>query len=202
MSNLVLGVGQAHQLESAFRRGNWTNAEINELPQGNLLEQIRMVLHGDAFIKFRPRAIPKNHIIDCDADTKFAVNETLFVVEHQKGGQFVWDAKKMEPFLFKNERDVKKGPDIFALYQKLRGKAMPNANVLAYLLELDHLHLIPEDWQDKVLLFGGTVYKSLYEDNSLYLLGLTYHPVFGWKYTPHFVADDSKGDGLAKLHAL
>ncbi|HUO55977.1 MAG TPA: hypothetical protein VMU27_00870, partial [Candidatus Paceibacterota bacterium] len=51
MSNLMLDVDQASELKAAFRRGNWTNAEIKWLCEGRTLEQLRKVKSGLAEIK-------------------------------------------------------------------------------------------------------------------------------------------------------
>ncbi len=50
MSDLMLDVDQAGELKAAFRRGDWTNAEIKRLCEGNLLSRVRNVLLGRAEI--------------------------------------------------------------------------------------------------------------------------------------------------------
>ncbi len=50
MSDLMLDVDQAGELKAAFRRGDWTNAEIKRACEGNFLAQVRKVLLGQAQI--------------------------------------------------------------------------------------------------------------------------------------------------------
>ncbi|MBI4092896.1 MAG: hypothetical protein HY420_03145 [Candidatus Kerfeldbacteria bacterium] len=50
MSDLMLDVDQAGELKAAFRRGDWTNAEIKRLSEGDVLSQVRRVIQGSAVI--------------------------------------------------------------------------------------------------------------------------------------------------------
>jgi hypothetical protein len=50
MSDLMLDVDQAGELKAAFRRGNWTNAKIKKLSEGDILSQVLLVLEGKAKI--------------------------------------------------------------------------------------------------------------------------------------------------------
>ena len=54
MSDLMLDVDQAGELKAAFRRGDWTNAEIKKLCEGDLLARIREYLpHIQEYIASR-----------------------------------------------------------------------------------------------------------------------------------------------------
>ena len=67
MSNTVLSgtplrdgrVDQAGELKAAFRRGDWTNAEIKTLSEGDRLANVRLVLRGDAVITTKPTSDSK-----------------------------------------------------------------------------------------------------------------------------------------------
>lgn len=50
MSDLMLDVDQAGELKAAFRRGNWTNAFIKRLCEGDILSRVLLVLEGKAEI--------------------------------------------------------------------------------------------------------------------------------------------------------
>jgi hypothetical protein len=50
MSDLMLDVDQAGELKAAFRRGDWTNAEIKKACEGDVLANFRDVLLGRAQI--------------------------------------------------------------------------------------------------------------------------------------------------------
>lgn len=149
MSELVLPVGLAHKLETAFNRNGWTLSEVDKLCEGDTLAQFRKVLLGHAVI-----TVPE-HLIDLDADP-FVPNGWK-VEEHQKGGQFKWDATKAALFLSEPQ---KRGGRIEGnkLRSRLKcGQNPYNANLLDYLLK--NPHLIPEEWKGKYVFFWGTVYR-------------------------------------------
>lgn len=148
MSDLMLDVDQAGELKAAFRRGNWTNAEIKRLCEGDILAQLRDVLRGRLELKVI------EHVIDCDANPYLP--EGWKVEEHQKSGPLKWDAKLVELWLAKGQQNGKvlKGDK---LRQELVGKPVLNACVLDYLLA--NSHLIPEEWKGKAVFFWGTIYR-------------------------------------------
>jgi len=156
MSELMLDVGQANELKMAFRRADYSNDEIKQLCEGNILADVRRVLHNHAAIT------AVEHIIDCDADP-FVPNGWK-VEEHQKGGQFKFDAAQMRFFLAEGQQNGKvlEGNK---LRSELAGKPVLNANVLDYLLA--HPHLIPEEWKGKAIFFWGTIYRS--SDDNLHV---------------------------------
>jgi hypothetical protein len=47
-----MSVGQAHELEMAFGRSGWTNADVKKLATGGTLERILSVMRGEAEVKF------------------------------------------------------------------------------------------------------------------------------------------------------
>jgi hypothetical protein len=53
----MLDVDQAGELKRAFRRGDWTNAEVKKLSEGDILAQVRMVVRGLAEIQIVKRLL-------------------------------------------------------------------------------------------------------------------------------------------------
>lgn len=99
--------------------------------------------------------------IDCDVAPFVPSGYT--VESHKKGGQFVWDASKVELYLDDEQRkSFIRGTE---LLEKLEGEKVLNANVLDYLLK--NPHLIPEEWKGKYIFFWGTVYR--HAGGSLYV---------------------------------
>lgn len=94
-------------------------------------------LFADA-VKNRSGAVPD--VIDCDADPY--VPDGWKVEEHQKGGQFKWDASQMQLFLAEGQKNGKR-IEGNKLRKELASQPVLNANVLDYMLA--HPHLIPEE---------------------------------------------------------
>lgn len=151
----MLDVDQAGELKAAFRKGEWTNAEIKKACEGDFLARARQALLGYAEIK------QVSHVIDCDAEP-FAPNGWK-VEEHKKSGQFVWDPTTVELYLSKNQKDGKviEGNK---LRKELENEHVFNANLLDYLVK--NPHLIPEEWKQdekgntRYIFFWGTVYRD------------------------------------------
>ncbi len=160
MSDLMLDVDQAGELKAAFRRGDWTNAEIKRACEGDLLARFRDVVRGYAQI-----AITK-HVVDCD--TKPFLPQGWKVEEHKKGGQLSLDMSKIRLHLSPNQMNSKyiEGN---RLHKELASQQVLNANVLDYLLA--HPELIPEDWKrdadgnTRYIFFWGTVYHRYSGDD-------------------------------------
>lgn len=101
------------------------------------------------------------HLIDCDVAP--VIPEGWSIEEHRPGGQFSFNATKVELYLTKKQtKNPVVGND---LQKELKGKAVLNANVLDYLLA--HPELIPEDWKGKYVFFWGTIYRNA--NGSLYV---------------------------------
>jgi len=172
MSDLMLDVDQAGELKAAFRRGDWTNAEIKGLCEGDILKRVRDVVRGFAEI------VTKQHVIDCDQDPFCPSGWS--VESHQKAGQFTWDPTRVEPYLSPHQRGGKTITGT-KLQKELSGMSVLNANVLDYLF--DHPELIPEDWKGKYVYFWGTIYR--HSDGNLnvrylYWLGGQWHWGYDW----------------------
>ncbi len=171
MSELKLDVDQASELKAAFRRGNWTNAEIKKICEGNVLEQFREVILGHAEI------VQIKYVIDCDADP-FCPNDWK-VNKHKKGGQLEWDLAKTLLYL----SDVQKKGGIIEgdeLRKEIENMPVLNANVLVYLLA--HQQLVPEEWKNKAVFFWGTIYCDS-SDGKLYVSVLRWS---GYAWVPSF----------------
>ncbi|MCC6934802.1 MAG: hypothetical protein IT406_03905 [Candidatus Yanofskybacteria bacterium] len=153
MSDLMLDVDQAGELKAAFRRGDWTNAEIKKLCEGDILKNFRDVLRGFSEIK------PILHAIDCDVNP-FVPDGWSYREEDQLPGRirgtWTWDPS-VKLYLSK-----KQGGDKYIVGNDLRKELKPQsvlpANVLDYLLA--HPELIPEDWNGKAIFFWGTIYRN------------------------------------------
>jgi hypothetical protein len=120
---------------------------------------LQIALRGALCPSAKETPAAADHVIDLNADP--FVPKGCTVEEHQKGGQFKWDATKMTLYLSKEQQDGKwiKGNK---LREELRAHnpcnySAFNANLLDYLLK--HQHLIPEDWKGKYVFFWGTVYR-------------------------------------------
>jgi hypothetical protein len=136
-------------------------------------------------------------VIDCDADPVWAPPQGTVIALHRKAGKFRWEPERMKPFVFPNEKD--KLPCGFEMHKSLAGRPAPNANVLEHLLA--HKDLIPEHWKDKIVFFGGTIYRDGGEC-YLFARGLLWNEVYGWSSVSLFLAHDWNNDGLVALRAL
>jgi hypothetical protein len=87
--------------------------------------------------------------------------------EHQKGGQFTWDASKVQLYISESQKKLR-GIEGNELRKELADKPVYNANLLDYLLK--NPHLIPEEWKGKYVFFWGTIYRS--SGGSLYVRDL------------------------------
>ena len=177
MSELMLDVGQANEIKMALRReGSWTNEEIKILcERKGFLTQVHEALLGRAEFK------QVKYLVDLDA--KPYIPDGWKVEEHQKGGQFKYDATKVELYL----ADEQKKGSIQGnkLRQKLESKNPFNANLLDFLLA--HPELIPDSWKGKFIFFWGTIYRCA--DGNLYVRYLHWSGD-GWFWHFYWLEDD------------
>jgi hypothetical protein len=118
------------------------------------------------------------HVIDLDANP--FVPSGWKVEEHQKGGQFEWNASQVALYLSK-EQQGGKVIEGNKLREGLKRKRVYNANLLDYLLK--NPHLIPEGWKGKYVFFWGTVYRDsdgFLEVRCLYWSGSRWASKGGW----------------------
>ncbi len=168
---LMLDVSQAHELKLAFRRNGWTNKDIKNLSEGDILSKVLKVVKGQAEIRLI------EHLIDCDA-TPF-IPEGWSVESHKKSGFFKFDPAKIRLYLSKKQKkgEYSIGND---LKKELADLPTLNANVLDYLLA--HPELIPEEWKGKAIFFWGTIYRR--SDGNLYVRCLRWDgSEWGWRYS-------------------
>lgn len=116
-------------------------------------EGMNAILSGRATIAY------SEHVIDLDADPRIPYDGWK-VEEHKKGGQFKWDASKVQLFLHSKQQ----GGSIEGnkLRKEFANQPVYNANLLDYLL--DNPHLIPEEWKGKAICFWGTIYRDSDDD--------------------------------------
>ena len=135
----------------------------------------------------------ERHVIDCDADPRVLLPYNS-ILEHQKGGQLVWDKEAQREALYLSENQQGgKFIEGFNLLQELKAKNIPalNANVHDYLRA--NQHLIPEEWQDKVILFLGTVFYQ-HRVGSLKVHYLFYENRSGRWYSRDLCLGEGLGD--------
>lgn len=186
MSDLMLDVDQAGELKAAFRRGDWTNAEIKKACEGDLLARFRNVVRGFAEIT------QIQHVVNCDA--KPFLPQGWKVEEHKKGGQLKLDLSKVRLHLSPNQMDGK-AIEGNKLRKELASEPVLNANVLDYLLA--HPDLIPEDWKrdekgnTRYIFFWGTIYRRSHGSLSFRYL---YFYGGAWDWGNYWLDDDWVGN--------
>lgn len=190
----MLDVDQAGELKAAFRRANWTSADIKKACEGDFLSRALSVLRGQAEI-----AVVK-HVVDCDADPLIPYSDWK-VEEHIKCGQVDWDPSQFKLQLSPNQKDGKSIQG-HKLRKELFGLPTPNANLLDYLLE--HPHLIPEEWKrdengnTRYIFFWGTIYR--HSDGSLYVRYL-YFSEGHWQADYRYLGSEFDGDNPSIVRA-
>ncbi len=151
MSELILGVGPAHELEITLRKAGWEIGDVTKMTQdAELCRQMRAVLRGHAKIE------TVSHLINCDAAPM--IPDGWEVEEHKKGGQLAFDVSKVSFYLSRRQTEGEKSIVGDDLHEELQDKPVLNANVLDYLLA--HPELIPDAWKGKYLFFWGTIYRD------------------------------------------
>jgi hypothetical protein len=130
-----------------------------------------------------------------DLDAAPFVPDGWKVEEHQKGGQFKWDASKVALYLSK-EQQGGKWLESNKLREELKGKPVYNANLLDYLLA--NPHLIPEEWRGKAVFFWGTIYRR--PSVGLCVRCLCWNGD-GWLWSSGWFVDDWGGRSPAALPA-
>lgn len=180
-------VGLAHKVCLSAEEQGYTPELLNTLAESpDLFRQLLQVQRGYSVIT------AVEHIIDCDADP--FVPSGWKVEEHQKGGQFKFDATQVELYLSAKQKVGSIGGK--DLREELTGKLVLNANVLDCLLA--HPHLIPESWKGKAVFFWGTVYR--YSGGSLCVRYL-YWDGGRWSWSARWLGNGWGGGRPAALRA-
>ena len=186
-------VGLAHKLLLAAEEQGYTPELINALAEKpELFKQLLQAQLGYAEFK------QIEHVINCDADPFIPNGWT--VEDHQKGGQFKFDAAQVELYLDKAQ---KKGSiEGNKLRKELENKPVLNANILDYLLA--HTELIPEDWKKdekgntRYIFFWGTIYRN---SNGFLFVRFLYWFGDRWYWNLDWLDYDWNGSGPAALLA-
>jgi len=182
---LEMSVGQAHKLEMAFGRNNWTNAEIEKLCEGAVLAEHLKVVRGHA------RIVPVEHVITCTCGSflprlgsGWSEEEHRFCGTMQlekRDGHLFLNGKKVERYLSPNQRGSKviQGHN---LRKELANQSTLCACVLDYLIQ--HTEMIPEEWKQGVTYFWGTVFRR--PDGDLSVAYLYWNGV-RWDWRCHWL---------------
>jgi hypothetical protein len=167
----TLSVGLALDLQSAFRRNGWTEAEVKKLSSGDVLQSVREVVLG------RSEITATQHVVDLDAAP--FIPDGWVVEEHKKGG--LLDLAKTKVTLFLTKQQKKSAVVGNDLRKDLADQPVLNANLLDFYLA--NPHLIPEEWKGKAVFFWGTIYRlrggALYV-RYLYWYGDRWHWSRSW----------------------
>ncbi|MBI3335589.1 MAG: hypothetical protein HY001_03775 [Candidatus Portnoybacteria bacterium] len=159
-----MSCGQEHELEMAFERTGWDNAEVKVLTVGNNLKLVRDFVRGYA------QLVPVDHVVDCDADPFIPQDWSLKGegTEHLKGGAIKLErrgddlyanGKKIKLFLSEGQKSSRYIGG-HKLREELAHKPILNANILDHLLKPENQRLIPESWKGQYVFFWGTVYRG------------------------------------------
>jgi len=147
------------------------------------------------FIAAVTKALPRDIDLDTDPFVPDDKDYQWSVEEHQKGGQFQWDAAKVKLYLDSGQKDRKLVTGN-KLREALAKEPIFNANLLDYLLA--NPHLIPEEWKGRYVFFWGTIYRHW--DGSLFVRYLGWHGD-GWYYTFGWLDGGWDGDAPALVYA-
>lgn len=150
----MLDVDQAGELKAAFRRGNWTNAEIKTLSKGGLLRKVRMVILGLAEIT------PIEYCIDFDSALVIPAGLSVALDSSQvssrvRGKRNVSYANVR---LYQDAGQERNAGIVGSdLKLELNSQEVYGAQLLDFYLE--HTDMIPEEWKTVGWIhFWGTIY--------------------------------------------
>jgi len=165
----------------AFRKAEWTDAEIKKLCNNKLLARLLPFVR-----EYDETTMAAQHIIDCDADPFVPNGFTFTIGSHQKGGQFVFDPANIKLYLSHSQL---RGEVIIGnkLRKELANKHLLNANVLDFLLK--NPRIIPEEWKKgangdfRYIFFWGTIYHDARHNlcvRCLFFSNGEWGSSFGW----------------------
>lgn len=148
MSDLVLDVGLAQKLKIAFARNGWNEHLIDELCNGDTLNNFQKVMTGKALVV-------ESHEVIIDPELAPRVPPGWEVVKHLEGEFFRWHPDKVDRAMVNEYGEVPTGRRI--LRESLTERPWLNASFLDFLL--GHKYFIPKYWRGMTL-FPGTIYRS------------------------------------------
>ena len=196
MSKLILGVGQAHKLEQAFRRNDWTATEIDLLSQGDLLARIRQVVLGRA--KIVPAGILKFLRKVAVGGTEKFIAADAFGANNPAGIKFFLGDNFKKFFLGKIEENVESATlNVHRLEKPSRNpEIMAELGAEKRVVKLAHFHGLIKaqaNGQEGPLLISGYATVAYIEDDESGNLWAVCADWFsfnrGW-----FIGADSVGD--------
>ncbi len=152
-------------------------------------EAVHHILAGEVLVKL----VVVKHLIDLDADP--FVPDGWEVIEHIKGGQFVFDPAKVTLHLDEAQKNngVIVGNE---LRLKLKDRQIYNANLLDFYLK--NPRLIPEEWKGKAVFFWGTIYRD--SDGDLCVRCLVWSGC-GWDWDFYWLGFNFRDFGPAAVPA-
>ena len=150
-TELMLDVGQANELKLAFRRAEWTPADIKKFCEGDLASKLLPVVRGCGDV------VIAKHVIDMDADP--FVPRGLELVSHQKQGQVEFDPQKIKLYVAKGQKNGK-WMNGKKLQPEVDAQNPYNANLLDWYLVKENQKFIPADWRGKAVFFWATIYRG------------------------------------------
>jgi len=177
-NKLKLDVGQAVELKDAFQRSSfgdskWNNSDIKLLSEGDFLDGVLGLLHGDMTLTRSYRTIDSDMIPKKIKDAEISY--------HLKHGELIWNSIQFDVVFPRKTMigDSYKMSDSYMLPGFLHGKIPANIVIRDYLLKNQHLI------SDKLsslgdideISFWGTVYHS---GNALILPGMSKHEDGRW----------------------
>lgn len=172
--DLVFDVAMAARIKGEFgsKGTNWTEEDLRRLCEGGVIPQLWKVLNGKAKI-----IECDDTLIDCDAEP--VIPSWYAVEKHEKGGQLIWDPKKVGVHIIQPA----KGKSITfgeILPLELANKPVLNVNVRDYLIH--RKYLIPNEWKGLTVVFPGTILRC--EQNRFCVPGL-YCDAYMGEYGAH-----------------
>lgn len=108
-NEFVMSCGQAHEVEQALGRNDWTNAQVKQACAGDFLARIRRVLEGNAEIVERTvqKLLTYVTTIKCSATKKFVAMEHFVEGQTMDGVKIAYLGQNFkEQFLSKTEKDI------------------------------------------------------------------------------------------------
>jgi hypothetical protein len=147
----ILGAGQSHHLEHAFRRSPWTTEEVNILGSGDMLRDVREVIRG--FSEIRPIRY------SFDATAKPIAPEGKMVMAHRGHGKESF-VERINDELYLNGRrivlkDVRDRANYYTYKDLIAEEDGINATVMQFLVTVQP-QLIP--WKE--LWVGGIYFPA------------------------------------------
>ena len=151
----ILGAGQSHHLEYAFRRGDWDTDEVNRLGSGDVLREVREVVNG--FSKIEPIAYT------FDAAVFPTPPEFMMVHRHKQQARVSVLYRRYDELYFNGQRIILKDVRIeaksgkYTIEHMLTEPCVLNATVMQYLANMP-TGFIPWPNYAQTIYFPGSIF--------------------------------------------